>query len=221
MSAVFVTGRYALVLLLRSQRFFAPLLLFVLGVVVLTAGDTGPVLGSFGACAFVLFPAALWITVALIATEDDVARSITVVNAGGAGRVLAGTVAVAVGLCVPAVAFGSAVPVEIGDHAKVPAAAVAAGVLAQLAAGLTGVAAGVMSSRLTVHRPAASLSSALALTAFAVALPYSPVRELAQLTESRRPPSQLVGPLLLALLVASVLVAGAARTAWQVSQRRA
>jgi hypothetical protein len=145
--------RYWLAVLLHSQRYFPPLLLFVTGVVVLTDNDTGRLTAMYGACSAVLFLSALWLTVGLIQVDDPVQRAITVVNARSSARVLTAAVLVAVSCCVLCLVFGLVFPLLSGSH-QVSADAVAVGAISQLGAGMTGIAVGLLCSRPIVRRPA-------------------------------------------------------------------
>lgn len=203
--------RYWLAVLVHSQRYFPPLLFYVVGVVVLTANGTGPLTGAYGSCCAVLFLAALWLTVALIAVEDPVQRAITVVNARSSAKVLAGAVLVAVLGCLSGLVFGLVFPILSGSH-PVSGAAIAVGALGQLGAGLTGAAVGLICSRPVVRRPALSLGLAviLAIVAF-VANWASPLSELLRQLSSDRAPVRLLGPVAgLTLLAAGMLVVVAA-----------
>lgn len=212
--------RYWLAVLLHSQRYFPPLLFLLVGVVVLTANGAGPLVGAYGSCCAVLFLASLWLTVALISVDDPVQRAITVVNARGPGAVLTGAVLVAVLCCLPALAFGLAFPILSGQHA-VGAAAIAVGAVSQLGAGLTGIAIGLVCSRLVVRRPALSLVLAviLAIAAFIVNW-ASPLSELLRQLASDRSPSRLLGPVTGLTMAAAVLLAVLAAAAQFVAVRR-
>jgi hypothetical protein len=186
--------RYWLAVLLHSQRYFPPLLLFVTGVVVLTDNDTGRLTAMYGACSAVLFLSALWLTVGLIQVDDPVQRAITVVNARSSARVLTAAVLVAVSCCVLCLVFGLVFPLLSGSH-QVSADAVAVGAISQLGAGMTGIAVGLLCSRPIVRRPAASVALAIILAIVAYVSTWaSPLNGLLRLMSSDRTPVHLLGP---------------------------
>jgi hypothetical protein len=213
--------RYWLAVLLHSQRYFPPVLLFVTGVVVLTANDTGPLIDSYGSAAAVLFLSAIWLTVGLIDVDHPAQRDITVVNARSSTRVLVAVVLVAIVAVAICTVFGLVFPLLSGDH-RITAAAVLVGAISQLAAGLTGIAVGLICSRFVVARLAFALPLAIILAVTAYVAPWaSPLHALLHDTSGRRPPDQLLGPVgaLTAASAALLLVVTALVQA--VSTRRA
>lgn len=130
----------------RSQRFLVPTLLFAAALAVLFSGDPGALPVPWAASALLLYPVSAWLTHAVAAVEDDVARTVTVCAAGGPGPVVAGVAlagaAGAAALSVLAVlwglvfAFASAGPGVLLD-----------GLFGHLACGLTGVAVGLVCAR--------------------------------------------------------------------------
>ncbi|GGV07389.1 hypothetical protein GCM10010275_54470 [Streptomyces litmocidini] len=167
--------RYQSGLLLRSQRWLAPLLLYaaLIGVGV-QAGE--PVLGALGFTAAALLPVAAW-TVRICLTQEPPAARNVVAAAAGRGRahlaalltgaawpVLVGTVAV---LAVTAV----------GDRRGVtPLAAVLTGLPAALACALTGAAVGALASRPFLRAPGWSLAALVLGSLLALVTTGSPAK---------------------------------------------
>lgn len=71
----------------RSQRLVPPLLLLGAVVTVLYSGSPSSLLEEYAVTAVALYPIGAWIGLAVLNTEDDVQRDLTVVAAGGAARV--------------------------------------------------------------------------------------------------------------------------------------
>ncbi|MGW8763089.1 ABC transporter [Streptomyces sp. NPDC055815] len=167
--------RYQSGLLLRSQRWLAPLLLYAafIGVGV-QAGE--PVLGALGFTAAALLPVSAW-TVRICLTQEPPAARSVVAAAAGRGRahlaalltgtawpVLVGTVAV---LAVTAIA----------DRRGVTAlAAATAGLLAALACALTGAAVGALASRPFLQAPGWSLAALVLGSLLALVTTGSPAK---------------------------------------------
>ncbi|MCP2163682.1 hypothetical protein [Goodfellowiella coeruleoviolacea] len=186
--------RYALATLLHSQRYLPPTLLFVAGLAVFAGSDNGPLAPVYAICAGALFVCATWVTVALVNVEDPVLRAITVVNAGRSGRVLAATVLAALACCLVLAVVGLGYPLVTGRHPVTPVALLL-GAEAQLTAACTGVAVGLVCSRLVIGRPGYSLVAALALVLFLLlARGVPPVNPLVRLLTEERAAEDVVGP---------------------------
>jgi hypothetical protein len=154
--------RYMFTVLLLSQRYLAPLLLFVGLTSVLTSNDTGPLTASYAAVAGVMLLCSTWITMALIGLEDPPHRSIVVVSAGSHRRALLGSVATAAVWCLLLSGVGLVLPLLFGTH-TVRLADLALGTEAQLICAFTGMAIGLVCSRLVFRRQGYALVAALAL----------------------------------------------------------
>lgn len=158
--------RYVMAVMLHSQRYLPPLMLFI-GVAIMFTGssDVEPVVPIYGAVAGVLFVCSTWLTVVLVNVENPVRRSITMVNVGRSPSVLIANMLVALAVCllvaVPLLGF----PMLVGNHTITPTG-ILVGLLAQLTGACTGVAIGLAVSRLVIPRPGHSLLAALALVAF-------------------------------------------------------
>ncbi|MFF9069620.1 ABC transporter [Streptomyces sp. NPDC014891] len=167
--------RYQTGLLLRSQRWLAPLLLYaaVLGVGV-RAGE--PVLGALGLAAGALLPVTAWAVRICVTQEPPAARNVV---AAAAGRGRAHLAALAAGTLLPALVGGVAVlaVTAVGDRRGVAAsAAVATGLLAVLTCVLTGACVGALASRPFVRGPGWSVSALVLGSLLALVTTGSPAK---------------------------------------------
>lgn len=159
--------RYQGALLLRSQRWIAPLIAYAALVAVgIRPGD--PVADSLGLVAAGLVPAAAWLVRICVSVEPDAARACTAAAAGPV-RVHAAALLTASTGALLAGAAAAAVALLTGDRSGTdPGRAALAGALAVAACALTGAAVGALCSRPLVRRRghgilAATLGSLLAL----------------------------------------------------------
>jgi hypothetical protein len=148
--------------LLLSQRYLAPLLLFLGLVAVLTSSDTGPLTATYASVAGAMLPCSVWLTMALIGLEDQPHRSIVVVSAGSRLRVLLATVGTAAVWCLLLTAAGLVLPLMFGTHAP-DLADLVLGIVVQLICAFTGMAIGLVCSRLVFRRQGYALVLALVL----------------------------------------------------------
>ncbi|MEV7286368.1 hypothetical protein AB0O01_17630 [Streptomyces sp. NPDC093252] len=213
--------RYLFTTLLLSQRYLAPLLLLLGLVTVLTSSDTGPLSATYGAVAGAVLPCSVWLTTALIGLEDAPHRSIVTVSAGGRTRVLLATVATAGVWCVLFTAVGLVLPLLLGSHTPGPADLLL-GVVAQLVCAVTGMAIGVVCSRLVFRRQGYALAAALVLLSAALlGRGVSPVNLLLGRLQNTPDPASAVAPAGGLLVLAVALLAGALAVTGAVSRRRA
>jgi hypothetical protein len=205
--------RYVLSLLVRGQGYLAPVLLFVTALIVLTTNDQGALASTYSACALTQFVCMTWLTAALVNTEDPYQRAMTVVAAGGSRRVLVANVLAAALMCVMLTVVGLVYPVVAGDH-EVTAAALATGVVAQLTSGGTGIAAGLLCSRLVIRRTGYAVLVGLGLIGVLVVVQaVPPVGPVMRLLTSDRPPERMLAPLAgYAAIAAALLLASTAAT---------
>ncbi|MEV7521032.1 ABC transporter [Streptomyces sp. NPDC091371] len=143
--------RYQGALLLRSQRWIAPLVVYAAFVAAgIRPGD--PVLDSLGFAAAGLVPQTAWLVRICVTNEPDAARDCTAAAAGPV-RVHAAALLVALTGALLAGTAGGAVALLLGDPAQLDPARVAlAGGLAVAACALTGAAVGALCSRPLVRR---------------------------------------------------------------------
>ena len=154
--------RYDLSMLVRSQAYIAPIVLFGTAIVVLTTNDQGQLASTYSACVMTLFICMLWLTTVLINSEERAQRAMTVVAAGGEHRVLGANLLACLVICAALTAVGTIYPIYFGQH-TVTAADIIVGVVSQLACGITGIAAGLLCSRLVVRRTGYAVFLALGL----------------------------------------------------------
>ncbi|MBB4985074.1 ABC transporter [Streptomyces nymphaeiformis] len=167
--------RYQSGLLLRSQRWLAPLLLYAafIGVGV-QAGE--PVLGALGFSAAALLPVAAWSVRICLTQEPPAARSVV---AAAAGRGRAHLAALVTGAAWPVLVGTVAVlaVTAIGDRRGVGGlAAASAGLLAAPACALTGAVVGALSSRPFLKAPGWSLTALVLGSLLALVTTGSPAK---------------------------------------------
>jgi hypothetical protein len=165
--------RYTLATVVLSQRFLPPVLLFLAALFIFTSRDNGPLVPVYALSSAAVFVCATWLTVAIVNAEDPVQRSVTSVTAGGSGRVLVASVWVACGWLVVITVVGLAYPLTSGQHPVGPAV-FALGAAAELTSGCTGVAIGLLCSRLVIRRAGWSALTALAAVLAFLLVPHLP-----------------------------------------------
>ncbi|MGY1438682.1 ABC transporter [Streptomyces reniochalinae] len=173
--------RYQLALLVRSQRWLAPLLLYAgLLAVGVRAGD--PVLDSLGFAAAALLPTAVWLVRVCVTAEPAAARHCAAAATGPARAHLAGVVAGAAAAAVPggaAVGLVTAVSSRWstdGGGAIPVASAVVAGVCGVLTCVAVGTAVGVLCNRPLVGARGYAVAMSLLGTVVALVAGASPAR---------------------------------------------
>ncbi|MET7736995.1 hypothetical protein ABZT02_37540 [Streptomyces sp. NPDC005402] len=212
--------RYMFTVLLLSQRHLAPLLLFVGLLAVLTSSDSGPLAATYGSVAGAMLVCSVWSTMALIGLEDPTHRSVVVVTAGSRLRVLLGSVCTALLWCLPLTAAGLVLPLLFGSHTFTAADAVL-GVEAQLTCALTGIAIGVLCSRLLFRRQGHALVASLVLLLAALlGRGVSPVNILLGDLQNASDSADLLGSTGVLLVVAAGVLAGAVAVTQAVGLRR-
>ncbi len=205
--------RYMFTVLLLSQRYLAPLLLFVGLTAVLTNSDAGPLTASYAAVAGVMLLSSAWLTMALIGLEDPPHRSIVVVSAGSHRRALLGSVATATVSCLLLTVAGLLLPLVFGSHTVHPADLVL-GTEAQLTCAFTGIAIGLVCSRLVFrHQGYALVVALLLLLAVMLGKGVSPVNiMLTNLQQATSSANVLGSTGVLVAAAAVLLVVGTAVT---------
>ncbi len=204
--------RYTFATMLHSQRYLAPVLLFMGIVGVLSSNDDGPLPPAYASCAAALFLCATWFTIALISAEDPTHRAITVVAAGRSSKVLLTSIAVAVLSCLVLAVVGLVFPLLFGNH-PVTGVDLFVGIEAQLTCASVGVAIGLLCSRLVMRRQGFALIVALALVMIALFVPgMAPVNALFRLMGTVTESADLVVPVsgFLAIGVVVLIASGIA-----------
>ncbi len=195
--------RYTAATVLHSQRYLAPVLLFLALVGISASNDSGPLPPVYGLCAGALFVCATWFTIALTSTEDPVRRAITIVSAGSSARVLLAGVSVAVIGCAILAAAGLVLPLLVGAH-PVGMADLVVGIEAELTGAAMGIAIGLLCSRLVIRRQGYALIVAIALVLLVLLVPgLPPVNVLFRMMATATTSAVLAGPAL-GLLAISV-----------------
>ncbi|MFJ8691920.1 hypothetical protein [Streptomyces roseolilacinus] len=213
--------RYMSTVLLLSQRHLAPLLLFLGLVAVLTSSDTGPLTATYAAVAGALLPCSVWLTTALVGLEDQPHRSIVVVSAGSRLRVLLATVGTAALWCLLLTAVGLVLPLMLGAHTPAPADLVL-GTAAQLTCAFTGMAVGLVCSRLVFRRQGYALALALLLLlAVLLGEGVSPVHTMLTHLQGTPDSSAALVPTSLLLIAATGLLATAVAVTQAITRRKA
>jgi len=187
-------SRYTLSTMLHSQRYLAPVLLFMGAVAVVSSNDSGPLAPTYALCGAVLLICSTWLTIALISVDDPVHRAITVVNAGRSHTVLLASVAVAFASSLVLTAFGLVFPLLVGSHV-LTAADLLLGLEAYLICANAGIAIGLICSRLVIRRQGYALVVAIGLVAAILLVPgLPPVHVLFQKMANVQRAAELVAP---------------------------
>ncbi|MFE0719572.1 hypothetical protein [Streptomyces rochei] len=212
---------YMVTVLLLSQRYLAPLLLFLGLVAVLTSSDSGPLTATYASVAGAMLPCSVWLTVTLIGLEDRAHRSIVVISAGSHLRVLLATVATAATGCLLLTAAGLALPLMLG--ARTPGLAdLALGTAAQLTCACTGMAIGLVCSRLIFRRQGHALVLALVLLlAVLLGKGVSPVNIMLTRLQSASDSADVLAPTGALLAVTAGVLAAAVAVTQAVTRRKA
>ncbi|MEU2560047.1 ABC transporter [Streptomyces longispororuber] len=216
--------RYRTALLLRSQRWLAPVILYAVFLAVGVQGGQ-PVLDSLAYAAAALLPVAAWLVRICVTVEPAAARGCTAAAAGPRRAHLAGplTAFLAAGVLGAAATGAVAVISDAAstDHrtavARGPAAA--AGLLAMLVSALVGTAVGVLTSRPVLRSTGVAVPALLLAALLALVTTGSPAK--AALTDLTRGSRAGVVPLPVGAVAAALALAVAAvATACGVCARR-
>lgn len=209
--------RYQSGLLLRSQRWLAPLLLYAAFLAVgVRAGE--PVLGALGFAAAGLLPVTAWCVRICLTQEPSAARAVV---AAAAGRSRAHLSALLTGTALPGL-LGTVAALgltAIGDRRGVgPLAAAGAGLLATAACVLTGAAVGALATRPFLQGTGWSVTALVTGSLLALVTTGSPAKHAltALVTGSRTATAQLpwlacAGAVLLAAATATLACRATAR----------
>ncbi|MFD0150527.1 ABC transporter [Streptomyces sp. NPDC055721] len=209
--------RYQAGLLLRSQRWLAPLLLYAAFLAVgVRAGE--PVLGALGFSAAALVPVTAWCVRICLTQEPPAARNVL---AAAAGRSRGHLAALLTGTALPGLLGVLAVLglTAIGDRRGVGApAATGAGLLATAACVLTGAAVGALTARPFLKAAGWSVAALVLGSLLALVTTGSPAKHAltALVTGSRTTTAQLpwlacAGAVLLAAATAALACRATAR----------
>ncbi|MFI6421126.1 ABC transporter [Streptomyces sp. NPDC050842] len=209
--------RYQTGLLLRSQRWLAPLLLYAAFLAVgVRAGE--PVLGALGFSAAPLVPVTAWCVRICLTQEQPAARHVV---AAAAGRSRAHLAALLTGTALPGLLGVAAVLglTAVGDRRGIgPLAAAGAGLLATAACVLTGAAVGALAARPFLKATGWSVTALVSGSLLALVTTGSPAKHAltALVTGSRTTTAHLpwlacAGAVLLAAATATLACRATAR----------
>ena len=166
--------RYTAAILFHSQRYVAPVLVFLLGAGAFVHGDPHqPAIPVFAAMAGVEFAFAIWLTVSLVNVEDPVQRTITAVNTGRSWSGLVAAALVVLACCLALDALVLAIPVVFGFPGLTGLDLVAGGE-ALLTGACAGTALGLLTSRLVIRRIGFALLAVLVLFVAFLVVPWLP-----------------------------------------------
>ncbi len=203
-------GRYTFAVMLHSQRYLPPVLLFVICTGTF-AHDAGvePMVPIFAPMTAVAFVCATWLTIVLATAEDPVQRSITTVNAGRSWPQLVAVALVVLTTFAVLTVILLALPIILGNRGYGPADFVVGG-LALATGACFGVAIGLPTSRLVIRRRGSALLATLVLVlVFLLIRGLPPVNTLVMLlTEDGTPPADMLLPEVAYLLIAAAVCAG-------------
>ncbi|WNM30939.1 ABC transporter [Streptomyces sp. Li-HN-5-11] len=203
--------RYQAALLLRSQRWLPPVILYA-AFLAIGVQSGQPILDSLGYSAAALLPVAAWLVRIGVTGEPAAARA-CVAAATGPARAHLACVLVALGAAVTLGTAATVVVTLISDPATAdhrtrvpPAEAGAAGLLAALVCALLGTAVGAITNRPLLGSPGRAVPAMLLAALLAVVVTGSPaqaaVSGLVTGSQSGRVPLPLL-PLAAAVLVAA------------------
>jgi hypothetical protein len=214
--------RYTVAVMVHSQRFLPPVLLFVIGMGTF-AHDAGtePVVQIVAPMTAVAFVAAAWLTVALATAEDPVQRAITAVNAGRSWPQLVAVVLVVLATFVVLILVLLALPIVLGNRGA-GVMELLVGALSLLTGAAFGAAVGLPTSRLVIRRAGFALLATFALLlVFLLIRGLPPVNSLVMLlTEERAKPADMLLPELAYLLLTAAVLAGSVAATHTIITRR-
>ena len=202
--------RYQAALLLRSQRWIVPVLVYAAA---LASGSNGgePLGDALAWSAAMAVPAAAWLTRCCLTNEPAAARA-CLAAAGGARRAHLSALVVAAAGAVLLVAAGSVFEILVSSAPKGgpgTSTVTSAGVVAGLAAAFTGVAIGALCNPPLLRRPGPAVLATVFAVVWALAAPVSPalaaIRRAAPVRGSHLP------------LVPALAAAALTAAAWMVS----
>ncbi|MFC8506860.1 ABC transporter [Streptomyces sp. NPDC057411] len=167
--------RYQAALLLRSQRWLAPFLVYAAFVGVgINAGE--PVLGALGYTVAGLVPVSAWAVRVCLGQEPPAARAVTAAAAGRARAHLAAILTATAGTLLVGATAVPAVTALSEHHRVAPLPAAAEGLLAATTCVLTGTAVGTLTTRPLIRSRGWSLTTLLLGSLLAVVTTGSPAK---------------------------------------------
>ncbi|MER5541320.1 hypothetical protein ACWD4N_07030 [Streptomyces sp. NPDC002586] len=213
--------RYTFATVLHTQRYVAPLLLFMGLLGVLTVNGSGSLPPAYASSAGALFVCSTWLTVALMSLDEPAQRAIVVVASGGRSlKVLLAAIGTALLSCLVLMVFGLLFPLWMGRY-HVTMGDLLLGVEAQFTTALVGIGIGVLCSRLVFRRQGYAVVSAVALVMAALfAKGMSPVNRLFTLMSTTSQATKLLVPAGAMLAIAAVILVACTAVTQFVATRR-
>lgn len=216
--------RYQTALLLRSQRWLPP---FVLYAAFLAIGvQSGqPVLDSLGYAAAAVLPVAAWLVRICVSNEPPAARSCVGAAAGpGRGHLACVLVALgastALGTAATLVVTAVSSPTSTDHSVRIPAAsAVGAGLIAALVCALLGTAVGALTAWPLLRSPGRAVPALMLAALLALVVSGSPARAAVSALVSGSHSARVALPLL-PLVLAALVTAVATALACALTTRR-
>lgn len=204
--------------LLLSQRYLAPLLAFLGVSAIFCSGASGPILPTYALMAGVVLATSTWTTITVVNVERAALRDVTIVSSGGSrARVISASALLAAAIGVVLTALGTLLPLLSSDHVR--SWQVRDGALAVLSAALTGVAVGLLCSRLVIRQIGYSVVAATLAVFALLRLDVPPVGHLLRQLSATPPPSALPEALIGNVLIAVALVVGSIAATTYASDR--
>jgi hypothetical protein len=204
--------------LLLSQRYLAPLITFLGASAIFCTGATGPILPTYAIIAAVVLATSTWSTIILVNLEGPVSHDVALVGSGGSrARAVAASALLAAAIGVLLTVLGTLLPLLSSDRATWWQ--VRDGALASLSGGLTGVAVGLVCSRLVIGRIGYTVIAASLLAFALLRLDVPPVGHLLRQLSATPPPAGLEVPLIADVMIAVVLVTASVAAATYASDR--
>lgn len=204
--------------LLLSQRYLAPVLAFLAASAIFCTGDSGPVLPTYALMSGLVLAATSWIAMTVVSVEEPTVRDVAIVSSGGSRfRVVASAALLATEIGLVLTILATALPL-LSSHGAT-AADVRDGALAALSAALTGVAVGMICSRLVIERAGYGLVAAASLVFALLRFDVPPVGHLLRQLSAIPPQSRLLLALGTDVLIAAALVVASVAAATYASDR--
>jgi hypothetical protein len=203
--------RYLASDVLRGQRWAAPMLAYLVALMIITP-TFGPVLPTYAMSAAALLPMGMWFTVVVFHSEEPAQAAITMVTAGGLNRVWPAKLVMAlVGCVVLGLAALTWITATTSDH--VTPARVGIGALAYAINALAGVAAGTLVSRPVMPKLAWTVLLGVGICMAELLVPYAPpVNAMLHLYDTGDGPNSFGALLIIAaetVVLAGLAIAGA------------
>jgi len=211
--------RYLAADVARSQRWVAPLLVFVAGVAIFNMG-AGSLRTTYADTATVLLAVGIWLTVVVANSEDPVQAAVTAVTVGGDARLRLGKLLTAWIACGLLTAVALLWPLVAHSYTgRATAGDVLSGAVGHLVVAAFAVAVGSFGMRAVLPRAGWTVLFAVAVALADVLVPHAPpARRILELSDR---PGGSAAALAGAAAATAVLVAALVAISLAVARRRA